>query len=126
MQVEINNVEKETGSCIVCMKCDVSDFEDVHNAIGQIGQKFPSCPIRGVFHSAVVLHDGLIEALDKSLFEKVMKPKVNGALNLHHATKHCKLDYFVCYSSVAAFLGNAAQINYSAANSFLEIGRAHV
>ncbi|XP_046880190.1 highly reducing polyketide synthase 40-like [Hypomesus transpacificus] len=120
MQVEINNVEKETGSCIVCIKCDVSVSEDVHNAIGQISQKFPSCPIRGVFHSAVVLHDGLIEALDKSLFEKVMKPKVNGALNLHHATKHCKLDYFVCYSSIAAFLGNAAQVNYSAANTFLD------
>ncbi|XP_067107523.1 phthioceranic/hydroxyphthioceranic acid synthase-like [Osmerus mordax] len=120
MQVEINNVEKETGSCIVCIKCDVSVSEDVHNAIGQIGPEFPSRPIRGVFHSAVVLHDGLIETLDKSLYEKVMKPKVNGALNLHHATKHCKLDYFVCYSSISAFIGNPAQTNYCAANTFLD------
>ncbi|XP_046880187.1 phenolphthiocerol/phthiocerol polyketide synthase subunit C-like isoform X3 [Hypomesus transpacificus] len=120
MQVDINNVEKETGSCIVCIKCDVSVSEDVQNAIGQIGKNFRSCPIRGVFHSAVVLHDELIETLDKSLFEKVMKPKVNGALNLHHATEQCKLDYFVCYSSISAFIGNAAQINYSAANTFLD------
>uniref|UniRef100_A0A4W5M6M5 Fatty acid synthase 2 n=1 Tax=Hucho hucho TaxID=62062 RepID=A0A4W5M6M5_9TELE len=121
IQKEICNLEKQYGVHIICMGCDVSVSEHVLRAIGLIGKKFPSCPIRGVFHSAVVLHDGLIETLDKSLYEKVLKPKVNGALNLHHATKHCKLDYFVCYSSVAAFIGNVSQTNYAAANSFLDI-----
>ncbi|XP_055784807.1 phenolphthiocerol/phthiocerol polyketide synthase subunit C-like [Salvelinus fontinalis] len=121
IQQEICNLEKKYSAHIICMGCDVSVSEHVLRAIGLIGKKFPSCPIRGVFHSAVVLHDGLIETLDKSLYEKVLKPKVNGALNLHHATKHCKLDYFVCYSSVAAFIGNVSQTNYAAANSFLDI-----
>uniref|UniRef100_UPI003AABFD3A phthioceranic/hydroxyphthioceranic acid synthase n=1 Tax=Centroberyx gerrardi TaxID=166262 RepID=UPI003AABFD3A len=120
MQQEIHNVEKQCGSCITCMECDVSVSENVHKVISVIGQKFPACPIRGVFHSAVVLHDGLIETLDKSLYEKVLKPKVNGVLNLHHATQKCQLDYFVCYSSISAFLGNASQTNYAAANTFLD------
>lgn len=121
VQKEIHNVEKQCGNYILPLECDVSVFESVHKAISSIKQKFPHCPIRGVFHSAVVLHDGLIESLDKSLYEKVFKPKVNGALNLHHATKHCQLDYFVCYSSISAFLGNASQTNYAAANTFLDM-----
>ncbi|XP_078137390.1 phenolphthiocerol/phthiocerol polyketide synthase subunit C-like [Sander vitreus] len=121
VQQEIHNVEKQCGNCITTMECDISVSEYVHKVISVICQKFPGCPIRGVFHSAVVLHDGLIETLNRSLYEKVLKPKVNGALNLHHATQHCQLDYFVCYSSISAFLGNASQTNYAAANSFLDM-----
>ncbi|KAK2886654.1 phthioceranic/hydroxyphthioceranic acid synthase-like [Channa argus] len=121
VQQEIHNVEKQCGNNITSMECDISVPEHVNKVVGVIGQKFPGCPIRGVFHSAVVLHDGLIETLNRSLYEKVLKPKVNGALNLHHATQHCQLDYFVCYSSISAFLGNASQTNYAAANSFLDM-----
>uniref|UniRef100_A0A3Q3VWB1 Uncharacterized protein n=1 Tax=Mola mola TaxID=94237 RepID=A0A3Q3VWB1_MOLML len=121
VQQDIYNVEKQCGNCITAMECDVSMSESVNKVISAIGLKFPSCPIRGVFHSAVVLHDGLIETLDRSLYEKVLKPKVNGVLNLHHATKEFQLDYFVCYSSISAFLGNASQTNYAAANTFLDL-----
>ncbi|XP_056290651.1 phenolphthiocerol/phthiocerol polyketide synthase subunit C-like [Pseudoliparis swirei] len=121
VQREIHNVETQCGNYVTAMECDISVSESVHKAISVIAQKFPGCPIRGVFHSAVVLHDGLIETLDRSLYEKVFKPKVNGALNLHNATKRCKLDYFVCYSSISAFLGNASQTNYAAANTFLDM-----
>uniref|UniRef100_A0A3P8ZRT2 Carrier domain-containing protein n=1 Tax=Esox lucius TaxID=8010 RepID=A0A3P8ZRT2_ESOLU len=121
IQQEISNLEKNYCVHITCMGCDVSVSDQVLRVINHIGQKFPSCPIKGVFHSAVVLHDGLLETLDRSHYEKVLKPKVNGALNLHNATKHCKLDYFVCYSSVASFIGNGSQSNYAAANSFLDI-----
>ncbi|XP_036375976.1 highly reducing polyketide synthase pks5-like [Megalops cyprinoides] len=121
MQVEIDNVRNQCGVSIISLQCDVSLSAQVVKVIGVIGQRFPSCPIKGVFHSAVVLHDGFIEALDKSHYEKVFRPKVNGALNLHHATRHCKLDYFVCYSSITAFIGNASQTNYAAANTFLDM-----
>lgn len=121
VQQELRNVEKQCGNRIAAMECDVSLKASVDKAVGAIGQKFPGCPIRGVFHSAVVLHDGLIESLDQSLYEKVFRPKVKGVLNLHHATKRCHLDYFVCYSSISAFLGNASQTNYAAANTFLDM-----
>ncbi|KAI7807088.1 hypothetical protein IRJ41_020563 [Triplophysa rosa] len=120
IQQDIQNVSDHYGSVIKCLQCDVSISEQVEQAIVHIGNLFPSSPIKGVFHSAVVLHDGLIESLDKSLYEKVMRPKVNGALNLHRATKHCHLDYFVCYSSISAFIGNASQTNYAAANTFMD------
>ncbi|XP_040022747.2 phenolphthiocerol/phthiocerol polyketide synthase subunit C-like [Gasterosteus aculeatus] len=121
VHLEMHKVETQCGNCITAMECDVSVSESVHDVVGAIGRNFPGCPIRGVFHSAVVLHDGLIETLDRSLYQKVLKPKVNGALNLHHATLRCQLDYFVCYSSISAFLGNASQTNYAAANTFLDM-----
>ncbi|KAM3593949.1 uncharacterized protein V6R79_026314 [Siganus canaliculatus] len=121
VQQNIHNVEAMCGNTITAMACDISVSQSVQKVFSVISQKFPSCPIRGVFHSAVVLHDGLIETLNRSLFEKVFKPKINGALNLHNATQHCQLDYFVCYSSISAFLGNASQTNYAAANTFLDM-----
>ncbi|XP_013860873.1 phenolphthiocerol synthesis polyketide synthase type I Pks15/1 [Austrofundulus limnaeus] len=120
IQFEIDLLQKRFGVKILNVQCDVSASLQVVKAISKIEQKFPSCPIKGVFHSAAVLHDALIESLDESLFRKVLKPKVSGALNLHFATLHNKLDFFVCYSSISSFIGNASQCNYSAANSFLD------
>lgn len=121
VQEEMSSLQKRYGVKVLTLKCDVSLSEEVMEAISLIGKHFSSCPIRGVFHSAAVLHDGLLETLDKSLFQKVLQPKVCGALNLHLATLHSKtLDYFVCYSSITSFIGNAAQANYAAANSFLD------
>uniref|UniRef100_A0A671NF26 Probable polyketide synthase 16 n=1 Tax=Sinocyclocheilus anshuiensis TaxID=1608454 RepID=A0A671NF26_9TELE len=120
MQQEICQVSSRWGSTIKSLPCDVSVSEQVDQTIVNIGKLFPSSPIKGVFHSAVVLHDGLIEHLDKSLYEKVMRPKVNGVINLHRATIQCNMDYFVCYSSISAFIGNASQTNYAAANTFMD------
>ncbi|ROL45249.1 Highly reducing polyketide synthase easB [Anabarilius grahami] len=120
MQQELSQVSSRWGSVIKCLPCDISVSEQVDMTIINIGKLFPSSPIKGVFHSAVVLHDGLIDRLDKTLYEKVMRPKVNGVINLHRATIQCNLDYFVCYSSISAFIGNASQTNYGAANTFMD------
>ncbi|XP_028425794.1 uncharacterized protein pks1 [Perca flavescens] len=120
MQFEMELLQRRYEVTIMNVQCDVSVSMQVVDAISKIKQRFSSCSIKGVFHSAAVLHDALIKNLDESLFRKVMKPKVSGALNLHYATLHNKLDFFVCYSSISSFIGNASQCNYAAANSFLD------
>ncbi|KAI2650875.1 Highly reducing polyketide synthase easB [Labeo rohita] len=120
MQQDISQVSSLWGSVIKSLQCDVSVSKQVDQTIVNIGKLFPSSPIKGVFHSAVVLHDGIIERLDRSLYEKVLRPKVNGVINLHRATIQCNLDYFVCYSSISAFIGSALQTNYAAANTFMD------
>ncbi|XP_038587212.1 mycocerosic acid synthase [Micropterus salmoides] len=120
MQFEMELLQRRYGVTIMNVQCDVSVSMQVVDAISKIEQRFSSCPIKGVFHSAAVLHDALIETLDQSLFRKVLQPKVSGALNLHYATLHNKLDVFVCYSSISSFIGNPSQCNYAAANSFLD------
>ncbi|XP_063781227.1 mycolipanoate synthase-like [Pseudophryne corroboree] len=116
---EVQNERENTN--IITLPCNISYYSEVKNAIKSIQKMFPNFPIRGIFHSAVVLHDGVLQNLNLSLFEKVLSPKVDGTVNLHCATIDQKLDYFVCYSSVASFIGNPGQANYAAANSFLDM-----
>lgn len=43
-----------------------------------------------------------------------------GTWNLHRATLHIPLNFFVMFSSVSSLLGNVAQSSYSAANLFMD------
>jgi hypothetical protein len=52
-------------------------------------------------------------------WESVVKSKVVGAWNFHHALSKVPLDFFVALSSVAGAVGNRGQAAYSAANCFL-------
>ncbi|KAL2307269.1 hypothetical protein Nmel_000222, partial [Mimus melanotis] len=113
--------EQYKGSKVVSVQCDVASSSDVEKAFQSIANTFVGSPIKGVFQSAVALHDGHLEVLKLADYHKVLSPKVAGTLNLHRATRGQELDYFVCYSSVTSFLGNATQTNYAAANSFLDV-----
>ncbi|NXS36175.1 PATK synthase, partial [Pomatostomus ruficeps] len=121
-QEEIRALQQHyKGSKVVSVQCDVASTSDVEKAFQSIANTFAGSPIKGVFQSAVALHDGHLEVLKLADFHKVLSPKVAGTLNLHWATRGQELDYFVCYSSVTSFLGNATQTNYAAANSFLDV-----
>ena len=50
----------------------------------------------------------------------VVRPKVDGAWNLHKSLLHCKLDFFIMLSSTSSVIGNRGQAAYAAANSFLD------
>ncbi|KAM6280997.1 mycolipanoate synthase-like [Porphyrio hochstetteri] len=121
-QEEIKSLQQQyEGSKVVFVQCDVTLTSDVEKAFCYIANIFAGSPIKGVFQSAVVLHDGYLEVLNLADFQKVLSPKVAGTLNLHWATRGQDLDHFVCYSSVTSFLGNSTQANYAAANSFLDV-----
>lgn len=55
-------------------------------------------------------------------FRRVIRPKVNGAWNMHKvlAGAQIGLDYFVVLSSAAGILGSRGQGAYAAANTFLD------
>ncbi len=112
----IEELEK-TGTKVGVLLGDISVAADVE-AIFQEIQKFP--PLKGVIHAAGVLEDGLLRNLSWEQFTKVMSPKVTGTWHLHQMTKDLPLDFFVCFSSMAAMIGNAGQGNYAAANGFMD------
>ena len=98
---------------------DISREEDVAQTLETISTtSLP--PLKGVIHAAGLLDDGLVQNLTWQRFTKVMAPKVQGTWNLHQLTKDLPLDFFVCFSSMAAILGAPGQANYSAANSFMD------
>jgi acyl transferase domain-containing protein/acyl carrier protein len=106
------------GAIVTVAQVDVADDQALIQAMSTFQQQLP--PLRGVFHSAGVLDDGLLPQQTWDRFEKVMAPKIQGAWNLHQLTLDRSLDFFVLFSSAAALLGSPGQSNHSAANAFLD------
>ncbi|MFD8303017.1 SDR family NAD(P)-dependent oxidoreductase [Streptomyces sp. NPDC059690] len=76
--------------------------------------------LRGIAHCAGVLHDRMITDLAASDIDTVLRPKVEGALQLEKALGSHALDWWVSYSSAAALLGSPGQAAYAAANAWLD------
>lgn len=108
-------VYMDTECEIEIISGDVAIETEVRRCIQQIER-----PLKGVFHLAGTLDDRLLDDMTIESLQSVFAPKASGALYLHNATANCPLDYFVLFSSTASMLGNPGQINYSAANGFLD------
>jgi acyl transferase domain-containing protein len=105
------------GCAARIVACDVADREQLRQMLASV----PSLhPLTAVFHTAGALDDGIIESLDRGRLEKVMTPKVDGALNLHELTRAADLSDFVLYSSAPSVIGSAGQGSYAAGNAFLD------
>ncbi|NTX01462.1 non-ribosomal peptide synthetase/type I polyketide synthase [Myxococcus sp. CA040A] len=109
---------RSAGARILCLEADVSCLESVSAALDEVRGLLP--PLRGVVHAAGAVHDGPMRTQSWESFAQVLAPKVQGAWNLHTATRGHTLDFFVLFSSVSSLLGNAGQANYAAANAFLD------
>lgn len=109
---------RQEGVEVVSIEADLADAQEAAGALRRLGSELPR--LRGVVYAAGVLSDAAFEALDTAHIEQVMGPKALGALHLHRELAATELDFFVCYGSIAATLGNAGQVSYAAANAFLD------
>lgn len=97
---------------------DIADKVQVGAMFDQMKKELPQ--LGGIFHGAMVLDDGYLMDMNEQRFNNVLRPKVDGAMNLHNATKEIPLDYFVMFSSISSLIGNVGQANYVSANAFLD------
>lgn len=109
---------KQLGAKVLVVKADITDEKLVARLFKRVARSLE--PLRGIFHAAMVLDDGVLPQLTAERFSRVMSPKVTGAWNLHKESSRLPLDHFVMFSSVSALVGAAGQANYAAANCFLD------
>ncbi|KAL2139934.1 hypothetical protein VTI28DRAFT_4479 [Corynascus sepedonium] len=120
----VNNLQRTAPQANVTVKtCDVADTRSVARLVAQCEEELP--PIRGCIHAAMVLRDVLFEKMTHYDYSEVVRPKVNGAWNMHTALASAALDFFIVLSSVAGIVGNRGQAAYAAANTSLDALARH-
>ena len=64
----------------MAIACDVSGRDQLEALLAQVPKEHP---LTAVIHSAGVLDDGVLTALDPERIDKVMAPKADAAWHLH-------------------------------------------
>ncbi|MEU6681076.1 type I polyketide synthase [Streptomyces sp. NPDC046925] len=105
------------GAHVTLAACDVADRGALSDALARVPAEQP---LTGVVHTAGVAEDGVLSEMSQEQLERVLRPKVDGAWNLHELTRELDLKAFVLYSSLAGLFGTAGQANYAAGNAFLD------
>lgn len=106
------------GAEVLVISADVADLEQIQSAIAQVLERFGR--INGVIHAAGVPGGGMIQLKTRQVAESVLAPKVRGTLALDAVLKDTPLDFFVLCSSVNSVVGRVGQVDYCAANAFLD------
>lgn len=94
------------------IQCDANNKRIVQQTFTQIKEQFDS--INGLFHSAMVLNDMLIEKMTEQDFIKSFYPKSIATHNLIEIFGSESLDFICFYSSILSQITSGGQSNYAA------------
>lgn len=106
------------GSEVLLLRADVNDEASMKRALDAIVARFGA--VHGVIQAAGVAGAGLIQLKTADSVDKVMRPKVQGTEILARVVAGQPLDAFVLCSSITAVLGGPGQVDYCAANAYLD------
>ncbi|KAH8701329.1 hypothetical protein GQ44DRAFT_785142 [Phaeosphaeriaceae sp. PMI808] len=108
---------KSRGANLKIVSCDVTNYESVSKACEDICEDMP--PIAGIVQGAMVLHETPVRDMTFELLQKVLRPKVQGSINLNRLSMRLDLDFFIYFSSMTGVVGNIGQASYTTANAFM-------
>jgi acyl transferase domain-containing protein/acyl carrier protein len=106
------------GTEVLVLAADVTNYEQMQGAIAQSLERFGI--IHGVIHTAGIAGAGMIQLKTPEIAERVFAPKIQGTLNLNNVLKNINFDFLVLCSSLSAIQGGLGQVDYCAANTFLD------
>ena len=118
--LKINKIMEieELGGKVSVLSADVSNAEEMKACIDFAVKAYGE--LNGVIHGAGLPGGGIIQLKTREAAEKVLLPKVQGVTALGSALENINLDLFVLCSSINSVIGGFGQIDYTAANAFLD------
>lgn len=108
----------QSAGQVTYRETDVGDAAQVGHLLAWCTKQFGL--LSGIIHSAGVVRDDFILKKTALQFSEVLRPKVAGSDNLDLASAGMDLDFFILFSSIAAWAGNVGQADYAAANGFMD------
>jgi acyl transferase domain-containing protein/surfactin synthase thioesterase subunit/acyl carrier protein len=105
------------GAEVRVVSADITNEDDVRGLL-----EVANSPreLRGIFHCAGLLDDGILLQMSWAKLWRVMAPKLIGGWLLSELSRGHNLECFVVFSSILSLTGSAGQANYAAANAFLD------
>lgn len=118
--LKINKIKEieELGGKVSVLSADVSNAEEMKACVDFAVKTYGD--LNGVIHGAGLPGGGIIQLKTREAAGRVLLPKVQGLTALASALENTKLDLFVLCSSINSVIGGFGQIDYTAANAFLD------
>ncbi|MEO8233653.1 MAG: SDR family NAD(P)-dependent oxidoreductase, partial [Ignavibacteriota bacterium] len=114
---QISQIEKQ-GSIVEVHVCDISNESELKALINQVNKKY--WKIDGIIHAAGIIDDALLLTKTPESIKRVLSAKVYGTRNLANTLNLIDLDFFILFSSINSYIAPVGQIDYSAANNYLD------
>jgi acyl transferase domain-containing protein len=108
------------GSQVLVLRADVTDAAEMRSAFTLARERFGA--IHSVIHAAGIRGDrAAIAKKTSEAAASTMAPKVLGTVVLGEMVREAKPDFFLLCSSLSVQLGGIGNVDYSAANAFLDV-----
>jgi amino acid adenylation domain-containing protein len=111
-------VLEESGAEVLPLTADVTSEDDLRSVIAITRAQWGE--VNGVIHAAGLAGGGVIQLKTAEMANRVLAPKVTGTEVLIRALDGVKLDFIALCSSITSLHGGAGQVDYCAANAFLD------
>ncbi len=114
---------REQGGDVLALSADITDAAAMRRVVESAETQFG--PINGVLHAAAAVADGVLQTKTKEGAEQVFATKLYGTLVLDELFANRPLDFLLLFSSTSAIVGLPGQVDYAAANAFLNTYAEH-
>ncbi|RXE59184.1 type I polyketide synthase [Acetivibrio mesophilus] len=108
---------KKDGNSGVYLSCDIRNYEELKKALDKAVQE--NGPVHVLIHGAGVEKSRLLTQKETEEFKEIFSVKAKGLCNLYRILDRKELKIAIAFSSISGRFGNEAQIDYCAANSFI-------
>ncbi|MFJ2031593.1 SDR family NAD(P)-dependent oxidoreductase [Streptosporangium sp. NPDC087985] len=109
---------EEAGAQVLVLAADVTDPAELSGVRERIDAEFGG--LDGIVHAAGLPGGGMAEVKDRAAATAVLAPKLAGTLALAQVFGDLPLDWVALCSSVTSVVGGFGQVDYCAANNFLD------